>query len=109
MHISTGKGKYHVWLEQQRIGPDFLFILGGGEKTHIGGIVISEPNKPPTIIRLGTHYDHHVLTPIIETARQIYNTTIVAIGGIHIENASKEDINIITQNCQEITDQINTL
>jgi hypothetical protein len=106
MRISTGEGNYQVWLEQHNIGSDILFILGGGENTHIGGIVVGEPNKAPEIIRLGNHYDHYILTPIIETAQKHYDSTIVAIGGIHIDNASKTDINILIQNCKKLTKRI---
>lgn len=106
MRISTGKGKHQVWLEKKSIGPDFLFILGGGELTHIGGIVLCEPGQPVKIIRLGSHYDYQVLKPIAETACHHYHTTAVAIGGMHIDHATKEDINIILANCQELTNQI---
>ena len=108
MRISTGKGKYTVWLEQHNIGSDVLFILGGGEKTHIGSVVISEPNNPLTVHRFGNHLDHQVLTPLIEAARHHFNTTIVVVGGIHIDNATKQDIDILIQNCKEVTSQIGT-
>ena len=106
MRISTGKGKHQVWLEKKSIGPDYLFILGGGEQTHIGGIVICELGQPVKTIRLGNHYDYQVLKPIAETAYHHYQTTIIAVGGIHIDHATKEDINIILANCNELTNLI---
>jgi hypothetical protein len=106
MRISKGNGKYIVWLEQHNIGSDILFILGGGEKTHIGGIVIGEPGKPPEIHSLGNHYDHHVLSLIVEAAQKKYNTTIISVGGIHIDNATKQEINTLINNCQLLANQI---
>ena len=53
-------------------------------------------------MRLGNHYDYQVLTPIAEEGCKKYNKTVVAIGGIHIDNATKEEIQIIINNCKEL-------
>ena len=100
--ITSGEGRYRVWLKVEILGEDRLYILGGGEKPHIGGMVIKEPGKEASILRLGTHYDYQVLQPIAEEACRKYKVTAAAVGGIHIDNASKEEIQIIVDNCQEL-------
>ena len=100
--ITSGEGRYKVWLKQEQIGEDKLYILGGGEKPHIGGVVVAEPGKEPQTVKLGTHYDHVVLKPIAEEACTKYNVTAVAVGGIHIDDASKDEIDIIVRNCKEL-------
>jgi hypothetical protein len=100
--ITSGDGKYKVWLEQKKIEDDLIYILGGGGKSHIGSVVICEPGKKTQIISLEGHYDHVVLQPIAEAACKKYNTTVVAVGGIHIHNASKKEIDIIVENCTEL-------
>ena len=60
------------------------------------------PNEEPKIIRVGTHYDYVVLEPIAREACKKYNTTVIVIGGIHIDNASKDEINQIVVNCKEL-------
>lgn len=99
--ITSGEGKYRVWLKEKKIGDDRLYILGGGEKTHIGGIVICGPKKTD-VIRIEGHYDDIVLKPIAERACEKYKTTIVVIGGVHIENAKKEEIDKIVKNCRSM-------
>ncbi|MCD6466465.1 MAG: hypothetical protein J7L10_00920 [Methanomicrobia archaeon] len=99
--ITSGEGKYRVWLKEKKIGDDRLYILGGGEKTHIGGIVICGPKKTD-VIRIEGHYDDIVLKPIAEKACEKYKTTIVVIGGVHIENAKKEEIDKIVKNCRSM-------
>ena len=98
--ITSGDGKFKVWLEEKKIGDDLLYILGGGERTHIGGIVFCEPNKEPQIIRLTGHYDDIVLIPIAEKACKKYGTKVVVTGGIHIDNATKDDIEKLVENCR---------
>jgi len=100
--ITSGDGKFKVWLEEKKIGDDLLYVLGGGERTHIGGIVFCEPNKESQIIRLAGHYDDIVLKTIAEKACKKYGTKVVAIGGIHINNATKDEIGKLVENCREL-------
>ena len=100
--ITSGEGRLKVWLKQAQVGKDRLYILGGGETPHIGGVVVVEPGKKAHTVRLGTHYDYQVLEPIAEEASRKYDVTAVAVGGIHIENASKDEIATIVENCREL-------
>jgi len=104
--ITSGEGKYKVWLKEEKVGDGLLYVLGGGERTHIGGIVFCEPNKEPQVIRLEGHYDDIVLKPIAEVACQKYKKKVVAIGGVHVDNASKEEINKLVENCNNLIDNL---
>ncbi len=100
--ITSGKGKYKVFLEKKEIDNDLIYILGGGERSHIGGIVICEPEKETQVIGFEGHYDYIVLQPIAEKAYKKYKTRVVALGGVHIDNASKEEIEKLVENCKEL-------
>ena len=100
--ITSGEGKYKVFLEKHILDEDIIYILGGGEKSHIGGVVVCEPGKKPEIIKLEGHYDCIVLQPIAEEACKKFNRKIVVVGGIHVDNASKEEIDILVKNCREL-------
>ena len=100
--ITSGEGKYKVFLAEHKLDDDLVYILGGGEKTHIGGIVVCEPDKQTRIIKFENHYDHIVLQPIAEAASKKYNKKVVAIGGVHVDNATKEEINKLVENCKEL-------
>ena len=101
MH-TFGEGKYQVWLEKKHLGDDLLLILGGGEKPHLGAIIICEPKKPIQVVKMQGHYDHIVIKPLAEKACTKYHTRVIAVGGIHIDNASKEEIKILVENCKEL-------
>jgi hypothetical protein len=100
--ITSGEGKYKIYLEEKKIDNDLIYILSGGERSHIGGVVICEPNKEIRIIRFKGHYDVIVLKPIAETACKKYNKKVVAIGGVHVNKASQEEINLLVKNCKEL-------
>ena len=88
--ITSGDGKYKVFLEEKKLDDGIIYILGGGEKSHIGGVVICEPGKKP----------------IAETACKKYKTKVVALGGVHVDNASKEEIGILVENCNNLIKHI---
>jgi len=104
--ITSGKGKYKVFLEKKELDDDLIYILGGGERSHIGGIVICEPNKKPEIIKIENHYDHIVLEPIAVLACKKYNKKTLAVGGVHVDNASKHEIDILVKNCKILLEKI---
>jgi len=104
--ITFGRGKYKVWLKREKIGDDQVFYLGGGERPHIGGVVICEPGKKTYIIRLTEHYDDVVLKPIAEAACKKYKNKIVALGGVHIDQATKQDIDLLVKNCAKLVEKI---
>ena len=100
--ITSGEGKYKVFLEKKKLDCDLVYILGGGERSHIGGVVICEPDKKPQVIRLTGHYDDIVLKPIAEAACKKYRTKAIAVGGVHVDNATKEEIELLVKNCKEL-------
>jgi hypothetical protein len=100
--ITSGEGKYKVFLEHKKLDDDLVYILGGGEKSHIGGVVICEPDKEPQVIRLKGHYDDIVLKIIAEAACKKYNKKVVAVGGVHVDDASKKEIELLVNNCKEL-------
>ena len=100
--ITSGEGKYKVFLKEFKNGDDLVYILGGGERSHIGGIVICEPGKETQSIRLEGHYDDIVLLPIAKEACKKYNKKVVAVGGVHVDNASQEEIDLLVKNCKEL-------
>jgi hypothetical protein len=100
--ITAGEGKYKVWLKEEKLGNEMVYILGGGEKPHLGGAVVKEPGKKTKVVKLEGHYDLEVLEPIAKEACKKYNTTVIALGGVHIDNASKDEIEIMVKNCREL-------
>jgi hypothetical protein len=87
-------------------GDDIVYFLGGGERAHVGGIVICEPGKTPQVIRCEGHYDDIVFKPIAEAACIKYKTNVVAIGGVHVDHATKQEIDLLVENCRKLIPQL---
>ena len=104
--ITSGEGKTKVWLEKKQVGEDLVLILGGGEKTHIGAVIMCTLDGKTQILKYGTHKDYIVLEPIAKIACEKYKTNVVATGGVHIENASKKEIEEVIDNCKRLEECI---
>ncbi|SDZ01710.1 hypothetical protein SAMN05421736_10594 [Evansella caseinilytica] len=81
--------------EISHVGEDDLIIVTGGTKPHIGAVVIStwEDNEAKIVSHGLPHHKEEAL--FIELAKVWSNTfqkTVIVSGGIHIDNASKEQI-----------------
>lgn len=100
--ITSGKGKTKVWLKKEELEEDLIIIVGGGERSHIGAAVLCVPGEKSQILKYGTHKDHIVLEPIAEKACEKYKKVVLALGGIHINNASDKEIKEVIKNCEEL-------
>ncbi|MCI0497619.1 MAG: hypothetical protein L0Z54_04940 [Thermoplasmata archaeon] len=91
-----------MWLRVERAGEDVVLILGGGDSPHIGGVVLKVPGEEARTLVHGTHRDLEVLAPLAEGASEVLGTTVVAVGGIHIDRATTEEIRSVVENCQRL-------
>ena len=64
------------------------------------------PEGDEDVMDVKGHRDLEVLLPIAKAACEKYGVPVMAVGGIHIENASREDIDIVKNNCRELMECI---
>ena len=102
--ISAGEGRYAVRLESHKIGKDMLIVITGGEEDHIGSATLIE-NKGhlQTIIKKG-HQDHIVSEKMANIIYDTIEKDLLVVCGIHIDDASKEEIDILVDNAQGCVD-----
>ena len=100
--ITSGSGKHKVWLKRIELDEDLVYVVGGGEKSHIGSVIIKVPGENCSVISRKCHHDHEVLQPLAEAICEKYSQTVVVVGGIHVDDATEEDIQIIKDNCKEL-------
>ena len=98
--ISAGEGRYIVSLECHKIGKDRLVIITGGEEKHIGSAtLIEEKGRLQTISKQG-HKDHIISERMANIIYDKIGKDLLVICGIHIDDASKEEIEILIDNTQ---------
>ena len=103
--ICAGEGRYTVTLKSHKIGKDMLVIITGGEEEHIGSAtLIEEKGHLQTMIKKG-HTDHIVSERMANIIYDKIGKDLLVVCGIHINDASKEEIDILVDNARECVDR----
>ena len=117
---SVGDGIFKVIAEVKIIGDDLMISVWGGTKPHIGSISVSVPrpglqdnttmSATSSIINLIGHKDEVVARKFSEQLAAKFNRNAIATAGVHIDDITENQINIIMQNITALClDVINKL
>ncbi|MHA2273880.1 MAG: prenylated flavin chaperone LpdD [Candidatus Hodarchaeales archaeon] len=105
-YLKVDSGRTAVCANWKFIGKDLLIVLSG-EGQHLGGCSFAEPYQSKqspsatvsSISRKG-HQDVELTRHIAQEVSKRLDLVVVVVGGIHIENATKTEINQIMENSQ---------
>ncbi len=108
--ISFGKGKYKVWLKKEKLDNGIILIIGGGEVSHIGSVVLSEPiintGKSFTcksrVINVKGHKEEKIARLFAEKFCIKTKKPVLCACGIHVNNATKKEIEILVDNAEKL-------
>jgi len=113
--VTCGEGRLGVHIQAILTADGLAVFLTGGEKPHIGGVVMSVPwssqlvsgRRPQTWVtpRSG-HRDTDVATLVAEHLCKEIGCCTAVIAGIHIDNATSQEIDILVQNSLEAAQQL---
>ena len=106
------EGKFKVSLQAITSCDDLTVIIGGGEKPHIGSVVIASPNKSNNVkYTIWTEEGHKDNIVAEDVATELiknfdFNKNVVVVAGLHIDNATKEDINRLVKNSNILVENL---
>ncbi len=97
--IRYGDNRCAVTLKYFDIGEDLLVIITGG-KEHIGAISLMDNGLYSSVVKSG-HKDEMISKFVIKTISSVINKDIAVTCGIHIDNATKDEIETIFKNTEK--------
>jgi hypothetical protein len=100
--------RLEVSLDTYEMGNDIVLILKGGEKHHIGAVAMAIPYKETastSLISAYGHKDGEIAKPLAEKIAKKLKKTIVLVAGLHIDNATKEDIQRLIEKSNQVVDE----
>ncbi len=116
MQLSEGAGKYRVEATLIATDEGYILHLLGGEKPHVGAVIISQPRESLTgdgsiscttsNLPLLGHKDDIAAKPVAEAIVKATRQPVVAIAGIHIDNATVDDIEQLQSNINVLTQRL---
>jgi len=100
LNVSVGEGRYRIELECLQIGKDRLFIITSAKEGHIGAVTLIEKKGLQTLSKQG-HRDDIVSQSVAEILHRALGEDIAVVCGIHIDHATKEEIETLVTNAQQ--------
>lgn len=102
-------------LELIPLGEDWLAVLQGGNRPHIGCTVLAQPRPSLTgsgkisctssVMNLSGHKDEFICREIAERLCTGLNTLVVCTGGFHLDGITAEQIRQVQEAVREMADQ----
>lgn len=113
---SKGEGKYRI-LGMLSLTLDGIVVqLLGGDLPHVGTVIMSQPRPSmvdikktsvtTSVLNLLHHKDDIVTKPVAEKFARELNQVTVVVAGIHVDNAKKQDIEILSDNVVKVADDL---
>ena len=111
-----GEGRMMVWCTLVKAGGGLVFCLGGGDEPHIGAVSVAIPYRrkdgewsvSTSTITLPSHRDDAITRIIVEKVAKATGKVVVAVGGVHLENATKNEIDEVVMNMEKLAERIAT-
>jgi gallate decarboxylase subunit D len=110
--IYEGEGSLRVCLEAHVSSNGAILYLSGGDLPHIGGVAVGVP-RPRNASRLTAnvsvisilgHKDDELARPIADKVARRTGQLAVVIAGIHVENATAQDLDSVVRNAHAAVD-----
>lgn len=102
-----------------RLGEDYHVVVQGGEKPHIGCVVLAIPRPSLTgdgsvsvtssVLNITGHKDEELCRCLAEMLARKKNAVTVYTGGFHVDHIQKEQIAEVTEAIREIEKELGQL
>ena len=99
LDVHVGRGRTSVRLELRPVGLDWLLLITGGEQ-HVGAVALAEPGSDPAQLVRGAHREGPLAATCAAIISAATGAGCVAVGGIHQDEATGEEIVAIVGNAE---------
>lgn len=100
--VTAGRGTRRLVAVACRAGDDLVVTLTGGERPHVGCVVLAQPHPTrgdaarirvtTTVVAIPPHREEALARPLAERLAQALNATVVVSAGVHEDGLSAEGV-----------------
>ncbi len=100
--MAAGRGNRRLLAVACRAGDDLVVTLTGGERPHVGCVVLAQAHPArgeaarvrvtSSVVAIPPHREEALARPLAERLAQTLNATVVVSAGVHDDNLSPEGI-----------------
>ncbi len=115
--FTYGPAPYHMYATAVIIGQDLTLTVGGSDGPHVGAVAVGTPctswtpgkerTSTASVICVQGHMDDVLARRGALHLAATLNTTVTVAIGIHLDDASKEDIYTLSHNFDELIERVN--
>jgi len=116
VEVSFGEGKFKVEGTAITTSNGVIVLILGGDEPHIGAVAVAVPrpslrnqtkvSSTASVYTLIGHKDDEVAKPAAEHLARELEEVVVVIAGIHVKDATGEEIKILMNNSQKIIEKL---
>jgi hypothetical protein len=116
LKITKARERVKINLTAVMAGNDLCVVITGGELPHIGAVALSLPRKSlsdperlsssTSVLTVLGHKEDTVAKKTAETLVTKLNKTVVVSCGIHLEEITSSEINIVIELLEEIIEEL---
>ena len=111
-----GRGLHAVTLTSRLIGEDVMVSLFGGVRPHIGAVALASPCSSiqagvhafASVLTAPGHRDDTVAHRLALGLCKAFGRTVCVTVGLHMDNASAEDISMLLRNAEAAAERLKT-
>ena len=111
INLNRKKGRVNIDLKATYVGEDLIISISGGDRPHVGAISYggegfeNKEFKKNTII-YGNHKEYIISQRFSQRIGEIFKGNYIISAGIHLDNITKEEIEIVKKLSEELLEEI---
>jgi len=98
---SVGEGRLLVKVAIHVMEDSISAEITGGEKPHVGCVILALPEKTARSLVIDGHRDHELALPLAEELCRMTGLAVGMSAGIHIDRAENAEIAALSANARE--------
>ena len=97
-------------IEVERVGEDIFILIRGGDKPHLGSVVLAIPRKSladekissctSSVLNVTGHKDEFICRAVAESFCKKFRAVTVCTGGFHVDNITATQIQEVVDACK---------
>lgn len=102
-----------IRVEARRVGEDLEMTVSGGERPHIGTVVLAVPqgeagqvHVTSSVLNVPGHRDEAICRSLAERAAREYQVTVACLGGFHFDGITREQIQEVLRAAEEMEQMV---
>jgi len=103
--LSYGEPPYDIHIEIRQAGADIVAAVTGGTRPHVGAVALADPSGVKVLQSAG-HKDAVLAEMFAQSLYEKYRVNVCVSAGVHVDDATAEEIALLKANAKSLTDLV---